>query len=48
MAAPEVRERIRALGGEPFAGGATEADAFLREQQQLWARVVRQRNVKVE
>ncbi|MGM9490408.1 tripartite tricarboxylate transporter substrate binding protein [Ideonella sp. YS5] len=48
MAAPEVRERIRALGGEPFNGGAAEADAFLREQQQLWGRIVRQRNVKVE
>jgi tripartite-type tricarboxylate transporter receptor subunit TctC len=48
MAAPEVRERIRALGGEPFNGGTAEADAFLREQQQLWGRIVRQRNVKVE
>jgi tripartite-type tricarboxylate transporter receptor subunit TctC len=48
MAAPEVRERIRALGGEPFNGGAAEAEAFLREQQQLWGRIVRQRNVKVE
>jgi tripartite-type tricarboxylate transporter receptor subunit TctC len=48
MAAPEVQERIRALGGEPFAGGADAAAAFLRDQQQLWSRVVRERNIKVE
>ncbi|HZF78201.1 MAG TPA: tripartite tricarboxylate transporter substrate binding protein [Rubrivivax sp.] len=52
MAAPEVQERIRALGGEPFVGGsvgaAEAAEAFLRDQQQLWSRVVRERNIKVE
>lgn len=48
MAAPEVQERIRALGGEPFAGGVDAAEAFLRDQQQLWSRVVRERNIKVE
>lgn len=48
MAAPEVQERIRALGGEPFTGGVDAAEAFLRDQQQLWSRVVRERNIKVE
>jgi tripartite-type tricarboxylate transporter receptor subunit TctC len=48
MAAPEVQERIRALGGEPFKGGPEAAERFLREQQQLWARIVRERNIKVE
>ena len=48
MAAPEVQERIRALGGEPFSGGAEAAEKFLREQQQLWSRIVRERNIKVE
>ena len=48
MAASEVQERIRALGGEPFLGGAEAADKFLREQQQLWSRIVRERNIKVE
>ena len=48
MAAPEVQERIRALGGEPFTGGADAAEKFLQAQQQLWARIVRERNIKVE
>jgi tripartite-type tricarboxylate transporter receptor subunit TctC len=48
MAAPEVQERIRALGGEPFTGGPEAADKFLRDQQQLWGRIVRERNIKVE
>ena len=48
MAAPEVQERIRALGGEPFIGGADAAEKFLRDQQLLWARIVRERNIKVE
>ena len=60
MAAPEVQERIRALGGEPFVGGSVAggsggsggaveaAETFLREQQLLWSRVVRERNIKVE
>jgi tripartite-type tricarboxylate transporter receptor subunit TctC len=48
MAAPEVQERIRALGGEPFKGGPEAADRFLREQQQLWSRIVRERNINVD
>jgi tripartite-type tricarboxylate transporter receptor subunit TctC len=48
MAAPEVQERIRSLGGEAFTGGLAQAEAFLREQHLLWARIVRQRNIKVE
>jgi tripartite-type tricarboxylate transporter receptor subunit TctC len=48
MAAPEVQERILALGGEPFNGGAEAAEKFLQAQQQLWARIVRERNIKVE
>lgn len=48
LAAPEVQERIRQLGGEAFAGGVDAATRFLADQQALWARVVRQRNVRVE
>lgn len=48
MAAPDVQERIRSLGGEAFVGGADAADRFLRDQQQLWARILRERNIKVE
>lgn len=48
MASPDVQERIRSLGGEALAGGPDAAAAFLREQQQLWARIVRERNIRPE
>ncbi len=45
MADPEVLGRVRALGGEVFAGAEAEAAAFLTAQQALWARVVRERRI---
>jgi tripartite-type tricarboxylate transporter receptor subunit TctC len=48
MAAPDVQERIRALGGEAFGGGPEAAAKFLQQQHELWARVVRERNIKAE
>ncbi len=48
LAAGDVQARIRQLGGEPFVGGVDAAGRFLAEQQVLWARIVRQRNIRVE
>jgi tripartite-type tricarboxylate transporter receptor subunit TctC len=48
MAAKDVQERVRALGGEPFTGGPEAAAKFLREQAVLWKRVVTERGIKVE
>ena len=48
QAAPDVQDRIRQLGGEPFVGGAEAATRFLAEQQALWLRIVRQRNIRLE
>ena len=48
MAAPEVQERIRSLGGEVFVGDADAAARFLQQQSELWARVVREHNIKAE
>jgi hypothetical protein len=48
MADPEVLGRMRALGGEAFAGGEAEAAAFLKGQLSLWARVVRERRITRE
>jgi len=48
MAAPDVRERIAALGGEPFPGGPSEAAKFLDDQRQLWSKVVQERGIKPE
>lgn len=48
MADPEVLGRVRALGGEVFAGGEAEVAAFLKAQQAQWARVVRERRITRE
>jgi len=45
LADPEVLARVRALGGEVFGGGETEAASFLRAQQAQWGRVVRERRI---
>ncbi|RUP35532.1 MAG: tripartite tricarboxylate transporter substrate binding protein [Curvibacter sp.] len=48
LADPEVLGRVRQLGGDVFAD-ATQASAgrFIREQQALWAQVVRERKISV-
>jgi tripartite-type tricarboxylate transporter receptor subunit TctC len=48
MADPEVLARLRALGGEAFGGGEADASTFLKRQQALWARVVRERHITRE
>jgi tripartite-type tricarboxylate transporter receptor subunit TctC len=48
MAAKDVQERVRALGGEPFTGGADAAAKFLQAQAVLWKRVVTERGIKAE
>ena len=48
MAAPDVRERIAALGGEAFAGGPPEAAKFIADQQRLWSKVVQEGGIKPE
>lgn len=45
MADPEVLGRVRSLGGEVFGGGEAEAAAFLKAQQALWGKVVRERRI---
>jgi tripartite-type tricarboxylate transporter receptor subunit TctC len=41
----EVVGRVRALGGDVFAGDDTQAAAFLRQQQALWAQVIRKQGI---
>jgi tripartite-type tricarboxylate transporter receptor subunit TctC len=48
MQAPEFRERVAALGGEVAAHGPADAERFVREQAELWSRVVRAANIKAE
>jgi tripartite-type tricarboxylate transporter receptor subunit TctC len=45
MADPEVLGRVRALGGDLFEGNEEAAAKFLKEQQALWGRVVRERGI---
>lgn len=46
--APEVRERIAALGGEILAGSPDEANAFVRQQIALWGRIIKDRGITVD
>jgi tripartite-type tricarboxylate transporter receptor subunit TctC len=48
MQSPDIRERVTSLGGEITAYGPAEADRFVREQTELWGKVVRAGNIKVE
>jgi tripartite-type tricarboxylate transporter receptor subunit TctC len=48
MSATEVQDRIKSLGGEAFGGGPDAAAKFLQEQNELWARIVREHNIKAE
>jgi tripartite-type tricarboxylate transporter receptor subunit TctC len=48
LAAPDVKERVSALGGELFAGGPAESGAFVREQMAFWGKVVKDRGIKPE
>ncbi|HET9576609.1 MAG TPA: tripartite tricarboxylate transporter substrate binding protein [Usitatibacter sp.] len=45
---PEFRERVASLGGELTGYGPAEADRFVREQMQLWGKVVKDGKIRVE
>ncbi|MEO5694862.1 MAG: tripartite tricarboxylate transporter substrate binding protein [Usitatibacter sp.] len=44
----EFKERVAALGGEIAGYGPAEAERFVREQTELWGKVVRAGNIKAE
>jgi tripartite-type tricarboxylate transporter receptor subunit TctC len=46
--APDVKERITSVGGEPFTGGAAEVESFIEQQVQRMGKVVREGNIKAE
>ena len=47
MAEPEVLGRVRSLSGEVFPGGPEAAGEFIRKQEVLWARIVREHRITV-
>jgi tripartite-type tricarboxylate transporter receptor subunit TctC len=46
--APEIRERLEALGGEPVSGPPEEAAAFLKKEYEQWGRVIREAGIKAD
>jgi tripartite-type tricarboxylate transporter receptor subunit TctC len=44
----DIRERVASLGGEIAGYGPKDADRFVREQTELWAKVVKQGRIQVE
>ncbi len=48
LASAEVKARIDALGGEIVGGTPEAARQFVREQNAVWSKVVRERGIAVE
>jgi tripartite-type tricarboxylate transporter receptor subunit TctC len=48
MQSPEVKERVATLGGEIAGLGPQEAAKFIREQTDLWGKVVKAGNIRVD
>jgi tripartite-type tricarboxylate transporter receptor subunit TctC len=48
MAAPEVRERLRALGGEPDSRAPEQFAEFMRAEHARWGKVIRDAGIKSE
>jgi tripartite-type tricarboxylate transporter receptor subunit TctC len=45
---PDVRERLAALGAEPYGGTPEAMRQFLREDKDRWARLIKDLNFKLE
>jgi tripartite-type tricarboxylate transporter receptor subunit TctC len=48
LRAPDVKERIVALGAIPVGSSAEEFSAFLRAETAKWARVIKEANVRAQ
>jgi tripartite-type tricarboxylate transporter receptor subunit TctC len=48
MNAPELRERLAAIGSEPGSGSPEDAAAFLRSEYEQWGKVIREAGIKAE
>jgi tripartite-type tricarboxylate transporter receptor subunit TctC len=48
MAAPEVRERLRAQGGEPDSRSPEQFAEFMRAEHARWGKVIRDAGIKSE
>lgn len=48
MSAPDTRERLHAMGGEPGPGTPEQTAAFLRAEYERWGKVIREAGIKAE
>jgi tripartite-type tricarboxylate transporter receptor subunit TctC len=48
MSAPDTRERLAGLGGEPLSATPDEAAEFLRREYERWGRVIREAGIKAD
>jgi tripartite-type tricarboxylate transporter receptor subunit TctC len=48
VALPDVRERIRGLGGIPVGNTSAEFDAYQRAEYEKWSRIVKESGAKVD
>lgn len=45
---PEFIDKVRELGGEPYAAGDDEAEMFVAAQRKMWTKVVGNRRIKLD
>ena len=48
LAKPDVRERLAQAAFEPIIGSPDELRIFIRDQQELWGRTVRELGLPIE
>jgi len=48
MNAPDLRERLAAIGSEPGSGSPEDTAAFLRRESEQWGKVIREAGIKAE
>src|SRR5262245_25484791 len=48
MHAPDLRERLEAIGGEPLSGSPEETAAFLKKEYEQWGKVIREAGIKAD
>jgi tripartite-type tricarboxylate transporter receptor subunit TctC len=46
--APDLRERLEAIGGAPVSGSPEEAAAFLKREYEQWGKVIREAHITAE
>lgn len=48
LAAPDVRERLAALGAEPVGSSPEEFEAFIRAELAKWSKIIRDGNIRAD